>query len=605
MLEFFRQHVGGGLIGVLLVGLLAVAFAFSFGAQSKGWGEGQSQEIAAVAAGYDISESTLEYAYNLLGGRGMNNTDSDAVALRLSALEGLIERGLLLESAQKMGVTASSDEAVDRIVESEISLTRPLNALFERMEAYPFFNPSDATEILVSAGHQIPQSFKNDEGEFNLEFYKTFIRSHLRQTEENFIEQQRLEIIAERMRELMVSGIRISDAEVRSEYDRENDTATIRYIRIIPAYFADKLRPTQEEIDAYAKANAEEIKKNYEANQFKYTDLEEQVKARHILIKVEKDATEEVKASAKTKIEDLLQRIKNGEDFATLAQEFSEDPGSGKKGGDLGYNPKGRMVPKFDEVMFALKPGELSNVVETEYGFHIIKVEGKRKGNVSLEEATPEIAEKLYRETKGAEEAKKTAESFVARSKAGEKLDALLPKEQEKGPLAMKLATSRKFSATATSIPGIGPAEEMVKAAFKDDKEAKHFEVGGDHYIMEVAERNKPNDKEFQEKKDELSGKLLAMKQATFLVKKIAEMRSAAEADGRVKIVYQPQSAAVGNDDAPKTDIKKDKKTSKKSSKSAKTKKDKTPSDAKKETPKPAAENKENTPDNKEEANGE
>ena len=553
MLEFFRQHVGGGLLGVLLVALLAVAFAFSFGAQSKGWGEGQSEQIAAVAAGYDISEATLEYAYNLLGGRSIGRNESDAVALKLAALEGLIERSLLLEAADKMGISASSDEAIDRIVASEIFLTRPLNALFERMEAYPFFDPRDATEILVTAGHQVPQSFNSDEGEFNVDFYKNFIRNHLRQTEENFIEQQRLEIVAQRMRELMVSGVRISDAEVRAEYNRENDTATIKYIRIIPAYFSDKLKPTAEELSAWAKGHADEIKKYYEDNRFRYTDLEEQVRARHILLKVDKDAKEEVKAEVRAKIEGILARVRSGEDFADLAREFSEDPGSGKKGGDLGYNPRGRMVPEFDKVMFALKPGDISDVVETQYGFHIIKVEDTRKGNVSLEEATPEISDKLFREQKGNEMAKSTAEAFIARIKAGEKMTDVIPKEEEHaGPLSMKVTTSRKFPSTTTSIPGIGEAEEMVKAAFDADNAARMFEVGGDYYIMETAERNKPNDDEFAKLKDGLVGKLLAMKQSVWLVNQLDVMRKAAEADGRIKIMYKSaESSPAGEAEMP------------------------------------------------------
>ena len=389
MLEFFRQHIGGGLLGLVLVGLLAAAFALSFGAQSKGWGEGQVEQIAAAAAGYDISDNTLEYAYNLLGGRGLNRNDSEGISLRMSALDGLVERSLLLDMANGVGITATSDEAVERIVNSRLALTRPVGELLERMEAYPFFDPKDAVNVLVTDGHRIPQSFKNDEGEFNMDFYKNFIRNHLRQTEDDFIEQQRLEIIAERMRQLIVGAIRISDDEARLEYERENDTASIKYIRVMPAYFSDKLKPTQEELAEWTQSHAADIKKNYETNKFRYTDLEEQVRARHILIRAGEDASDAEKAEAKAKIEGILARAKGGEDFATLAGEFSEDTVSAAKGGDLGYTPRGRMVPEFDKVMFETKPGEISDVVQTKYGYHIIKVEGVRKGNVSLEEATP------------------------------------------------------------------------------------------------------------------------------------------------------------------------------------------------------------------------
>ncbi len=553
MLEFFRRHVGGGLVGVLLVGVLAVAFAFSFGAQSKGWGAGQSEQMAAIAGDYDISEATLDYAYNLLGGRGLDPNDSQASTLRLSALEGLIERGLLLDVAKDLGITATQEEALQRFMDNDkVYLTRPIGPLAERMEAYPFFNPKDAATLLVSEGHRIPLSFRNDEETFDIELYKNYIRNQLRQTNENFVEQQRLEIIAERIRQLIVSAVQISDEEVRNEYNRENDTASIKYIRFIPTLFADLLKPTPEELNAWTKEHADDIKQDYEKNQFRYTDLEEQVRARHILIKVEENADDATRTAAREKMEDLLKRVKDGESFETLATENSEDPGSAKKGGDLGYTPRGRMVPEFDKVMFETKPGQVSDIVETKYGFHIIKVEGIRKGNISLEEATPEIAEKLYKESNGAAAAKAKAEELLARLKGGESLDALIPKESDDSiPSGLKVMTSRPFDRTAKSIPGIGEAPEMVEAAFTGQDPQKLFELRGDLYLMAINERNEPNDEQFKAKREELRTKLLAMKQADWLQQQIKALRETAEKAGRIKIVYAANTAPPAADEAP------------------------------------------------------
>ncbi len=88
----------------------------------------------------------------------------------------------------------------------------------------------------------------------------------------------------------------------------------------------------------------------------------------------------------------MLQRLKKGEDFAKLAAEVSDDTGTKAKGGDLDFFPKGTMIPAFDEAAFSLKPGELSNLVETEYGYHIIKVEEKK---AALLEPYEKIAEKV------------------------------------------------------------------------------------------------------------------------------------------------------------------------------------------------------------------
>ncbi len=104
----------------------------------------------------------------------------------------------------------------------------------------------------------------------------------------------------------------------------------------------------------------------------------EMIRARHILIKTDPSATDEEKKKIKARAEEILEKLKKGEDFAKLASEVSEDPGTKAKGGDLDFFPKGTMIPAFEEAAFSLKPGEMSGLVETEYGYHIIKLEEKK-----------------------------------------------------------------------------------------------------------------------------------------------------------------------------------------------------------------------------------
>jgi len=103
----------------------------------------------------------------------------------------------------------------------------------------------------------------------------------------------------------------------------------------------------------------------------------EQVRASHILIRVDADATEAQKTEARKKITTIQQKLKKGEDFATLADNYSEDTTS-KKGGDLGYFGRGQMVEPFEKAAFSLKPSEISDIVETQYGYHLIKVVDKK-----------------------------------------------------------------------------------------------------------------------------------------------------------------------------------------------------------------------------------
>ncbi|HEX5735210.1 MAG TPA: peptidylprolyl isomerase [Blastocatellia bacterium] len=125
-----------------------------------------------------------------------------------------------------------------------------------------------------------------------------------------------------------------------------------------------------------------------------------QVRARHILIKTDPHELGETsggKDAARKKAQSLLERVRNGEDFASLAQQHSDDEKSKPDGGDLGFFTRGSMVPQFDQVVFALQPGQVSDLVETQFGFHIIKVEEQREPSLDDPEFQDQIAMKLDR----------------------------------------------------------------------------------------------------------------------------------------------------------------------------------------------------------------
>lgn len=138
----------------------------------------------------------------------------------------------------------------------------------------------------------------------------------------------------------------------------------------------------------------EEIREFYE----KYPDFSrepESVRASHILIKVAPDADKAKKTEAKKKIKAIQKKIKKGENFAKLAEKFSEGPSS-TRGGDLDYFRRGQMVKPFDEVAFSLKPGEVSNIVETRFGYHLIKlVDKKSEGRLAFEKVKPRLENNL------------------------------------------------------------------------------------------------------------------------------------------------------------------------------------------------------------------
>lgn len=139
--------------------------------------------------------------------------------------------------------------------------------------------------------------------------------------------------------------------------------------------------------------NDEKLKEYYDANKEEYK--KEEVKASHILFKTVGDdmkpVSEEDKKAAKKKADDILVRAKNGEDFAALAKEYSEDTVSGNNGGDLGYFGKGVMVPDFEKVAFGMNAGEISDLVESQFGYHIIKVIDKVNEIIPFEDVKEQI----------------------------------------------------------------------------------------------------------------------------------------------------------------------------------------------------------------------
>ena len=149
------------------------------------------------------------------------------------------------------------------------------------------------------------------------------------------------------------------------EDDQRRD---LLHAKTIESEVAPKVAVTPADLDTYYAKNPEQFKEP------------ETVRASHILFSVAPDATPQVKQAARTEAEGVLKRAKGGEDFATLARQYSKDPGSAQVGGDLNFFPKDQMVPEFSNAAWALKPGEISGLVDSQFGIHIIKVTDRREG---------------------------------------------------------------------------------------------------------------------------------------------------------------------------------------------------------------------------------
>lgn len=200
------------------------------------------------------------------------------------------------------------------------------------------------------------------------------------------------QIITEKLIEAASAKEQVSDAEVQAElqkvqqqfpsqeeFNRELEKSG-QTLTNLQARLMDMLKRrkwVERQIAGKDQVTEADAKKFYEAN-IKEFEHGEEVGAQHILFLVPKDASEQVVAAKKQAAQKTLARVKHGEDFSALVRELSEEPGAKQTGGDLGYFAKDRMVKEFSDAAFALKPGEMSEPIRTQFGWHIIKVTGRK-----------------------------------------------------------------------------------------------------------------------------------------------------------------------------------------------------------------------------------
>jgi len=201
------------------------------------------------------------------------------------------------------------------------------------------------------------------------------------------------------------------------------------------------------EIEKKINVTDAEVKAYFEKNKAEFSEPES-VKASHILVKVPQDADEKAWKDAEAKIKDIKKKLDGGADFAKLAQEMSDDPGSKAKGGDLGFFSKGRMVPEFEAAAFALKPGEVSQPVKTPFGYHLIKVVEKKDAH-----------EKSF------DEVKDQVKQNLLNQKRREALDAMLLNLKKQYPVKINETAIDEIGKAPAAAAPAAPAATSPKAA--------------------------------------------------------------------------------------------------------------------------------------------
>jgi peptidyl-prolyl cis-trans isomerase D len=505
MLEQMRKSSQSLLIYVLF-GIVIAVFVINFGPQSRGssceQAMGKNEHVAADVAGESISQNDFRYGFMLSGGAQIPAKYAKQERLKETVMDRLIDRELLASEAKRLGFVVTDQQAEDQIADAKI--------------------------VALGSVHSVPRLQKD--GAFNYDAVKSFAQMELGVPLKVFIEEQRKEMLAAEMRNLLRDSATVSPEEVKADFVRKNRQVNLEYMRFAGTRYEPEIALTDADIADYAAKNEAKLKEAYDQKKFVYQKVPEQRRLRQILVKVPKDAKPEVEKAAKDKADKLADKLKKGAKasgaagvtFMELARDASDDTSTKVRGGDLGWRARGatNLTGDAEDKVWAAKPGAIVGPLRGTDGFVITKVEGSRVGEVPFEKAKLELAEEKLREARGTEKAKAEAAAAVAKAKesptAPLKTTFPPPSDAEEASGAAAAAVPRVeetglFALRATRegviVEGVGTSTPLAKAAFAltpDAPVAGPFEVGGGFVVVRLKERKDPDMAEFERRRLEL-----------------------------------------------------------------------------------------------------
>jgi peptidyl-prolyl cis-trans isomerase D len=405
-------------------------------------------DVASVgAASITTREFQAAYRNYLDRMRGQVNPETlRAFGFERQIMDALITRQVVLEEARRLGLSASNAEVEQRIL---------ANPAFR--EAGKFIGQERYQAILAQNNLTVID-------------FETMVRNELMQ---------------EKLMSFVTAAVSVSDKEVEQEYRRRNEKAKLDYFVIDAAKLEDRITMNEQEQRDYFEKNQgkytipekrqakyifvsslsmrpkvttsdDELRQYYDQHRFEY-DIPERVTAQHILFRTQEKTPEEIEA-IREKARGVLERARKGEDFASLAKQFSDD-GSASIGGDLGSFGRGQMVPAFEQAAFSLGPGAIGDLVQTEFGIHIIKVNDKQEARARPFEELKEAIRPIVSTRKAEDMARDAAQQVAVEVVNNKDLDAVAKKfdaEVKDTPLMEQ----------SEPLPDLGDAAELQRRMF-------------------------------------------------------------------------------------------------------------------------------------------
>jgi peptidyl-prolyl cis-trans isomerase D len=458
------------------------------------------------------------------------------------AVEQLISRQALLSEAQRMGLRVTPEEVKDELQHGRYAATFFPGGSFIGQVEY---------EDMLQRANLTPAKFEEAVGN---------------------------DILLTKLQALISGSASVSESEIHTQFIKQNSKVKFDYALLKQDDLRKGLHPTDEELKAFyeghkttyansipekrkvkyavvdtAKAEAgvqvtpDDLRAYYDQHRDQYR-TPDQVKVSHILIKTplpgpDGKVDEKGAAEAQRRAEDLLKQLKAGAKLEDLAKKYSEDPGSAKQGGSLGWIGKGQTVPEFEKAAFSLPKGQISDLVKSSYGFHIIRVDDKQDAHVkTLDEVKAEI-EPILKHQKAQQIAQKQA-------------DALLKLARDKG-LDAAAATqgipviNSDFFGRKDMLPGLGPATQFMDAVFAaTEKSPPDMAPASQGIVVYQLLGIKPaSTPTFEEIRSKVEDEFKNERSTTLLAQKIQELSDRAKAEHDLKRAAKELGATVKTSD--------------------------------------------------------
>jgi len=478
MLSFLRKRKRSWII-TLLLSIIVFTFVLYFGGSY--WNRSASDAVVEVN-GESINRRDLEvnfqrtldvYRDQLKG--SLTPELIKSLNIRATVLDELIQRRLLLQEAVRLALIASKEEVVHGLTS---------------LPAYQV------------------------NGSFSKTRYLDVLR-YQRTTPAAFETEMKEEIVIRKLLELIRDSVHVSESEVSDRYRSDAENINLDYVRLAAGDYLDQVKVTPEELKSFYEKNRDALKEplrvqveyiaypfaqfssqaqvsDKEAEEFYRAQREKRfhepkaVKLRHILLRAE-GADKNARAAARQKAEKILGEALSGKDFSVLADQYSEDPSHPARG-ELGWIAPGQLLAPVEQAAFGLRKGEISKIVESPIGYHILKVDDVKAENTkSFAEVKPQIVAELKRD-KGRSEAAKAADQDREKLASGADFSRVA---NERG---LRLTVTPSF-ARGDPLPEVGNAQEFYDKAFSLPVKEISAPIPGPeaYYLMRVSEKKEPS----------------------------------------------------------------------------------------------------------------